>query len=271
MRTLLISHALAALLLLQPALSFFHRGPPRRGATRAALRQPWALRSTSEGSAGADGAGASGGETVRAYGASLDADLAGEGAARLPEMIDELDATNDDGVSTIYFAEGVGAMRKGNYDAAVALFRRAVDFAGGIESSRGAQMQLWLAQAMHAAGMEEQAKESLAEVGKRGTGEARKAARGLLTILTAPQLKSDPAAVRFEVQELDFPAPPRRKGRKKWRSKDFDMIPRWKAPAEDRFYRRRPETDERAETLAIVMPTLLFAAASAVYLAIINA
>mmetsp|Transcript_27732 Transcript_27732/g.88022 ORF Transcript_27732/g.88022 Transcript_27732/m.88022 type:complete len:284 (-) Transcript_27732:988-1839(-) len=222
-------------------------------------------------------------DTVRFFGANLDADLAGPAAAHMPEVIaaaaaGDIDLTSDDGVATVYFAEGVGAMKKGQYDSAVALFRRATEFAGGHRTRRGGQMQLWLAQALHAARLTEDAHASLRTLEREGHASVRRAAKSLLLVLHAPTLKGVGERTNFPRARLeDLPNPLQQAlkvekvvkatGRTTYRPAARNWKPEPRPPRPPR--RLEGALSEREETLAVVMPAIFFCSMSLLYVAFV--
>eukprot|EP00871_Galdieria_phlegrea_P004021 jgi/Galph1/461/GphlegSOOS_G5233.1 len=124
------------------------------------------------------------------FGAWLDDEIAGEGISKCQEVCKEgvsSSCTMDEKAYSL-FCCGVAAFDVGRYDAAVSLFQKASVY--GKHSSRaGGQYQLWVAQALDAAGKREDAKTALQKLKHHKDIDVRKASQQLLTILTAPKLK----------------------------------------------------------------------------------
>lgn len=132
-------------------------------------------------------------EQVRMFGARLDASMAGAKAVSRAKIIAVLRDEEDTGVSVtekaeIFYAEGVEAMNRGNYERSVELLNRAVSFSG-LASRRGGQMQLWLAQALHAAGQTAKSVRLLASAEAHPDRDVRTVAAELRFIIQAPKLE----------------------------------------------------------------------------------
>lgn len=146
---------------------------------------------------------------VRMFGAKLDASMAGRRAVRctyacflvlsavaqvsraeiLAVLADEDDSSE---VSTeqraeIFYAEAVERMNKANYNRAVELLNRACYYASPT-SRRGGQMQLWLAQALYAAGERPQCIRLLEVLKKHPDRDVRMVSKELAFIVQAPEL-----------------------------------------------------------------------------------
>lgn len=132
-------------------------------------------------------------EKVRMFGAKLDASMAGAKAVSRAKIIAVLRDEEDTGVSVtekaeIFYAEAVEAMNRGKYERSVELLNRAVYFSG-VTSRRGGQIQLWLAQALHAAGQTAKSVRLLASVEKHPDLDVRTVAAELRFIIQAPRLE----------------------------------------------------------------------------------
>jgi len=218
-------------------------------------------------------------EPVRVFGANFDRDLAGSNAVHMPELLaDEVvDIASDDGVATLYFAEGVGAMKKGSYDAAVALFRRATAYAGGSRTRRGGQMQLWLCQALYASGEVAEAAALARKLSKEGSGNIKKAAKSLYLIFEAPPIKGVGNKVNFPpnmgMSETLRNSLNIEKVEKNNKVQYRTIARSWKKTEKGEEGPKAPVAlsavqaamKERDETLAILMPALLLGAALFVY------
>ncbi|KAJ8599770.1 hypothetical protein CTAYLR_003421 [Chrysophaeum taylorii] len=130
---------------------------------------------------------------VRMFGAKLDASMAGRRAVSRAEILAVL-ADEDEGRNVsiadraeIFYAEAVDILNRGEYDRAVQYLNRACYFANPI-SRRGGQMQLWLAQALYAAGRRPQCVRLLSVLEKHSDRDVRTVAKELIFIVQAPLL-----------------------------------------------------------------------------------
>jgi len=118
---------------------------------------------------------------VRVMGAKLDADVAGT------QALDAKFATEE---HERLFQAGVKGMRKGEYRAATTAFTQAIAaYPGGMTSRKGGEYAVWLAQALHARGQTDEAKELLKSFEKHPDGDVRSVADSVLYIYQAPELK----------------------------------------------------------------------------------
>lgn len=132
---------------------------------------------------------------VRMFGAKLDASMAGRRAvsrAEILAVLREEDNAESSSVSTeeraeIFYAEAVERMNRADYDRSVELLNRACYYASPT-SRRGGQMQLWLAQALYAAGQRPQSVRLLAVLKKHPDRDVRVVAKELMFIVQAPAL-----------------------------------------------------------------------------------
>ena len=82
---------------------------------------------------------------------------------------------------------GVKGMRKGEYRAATTAFTQAIAaYPGGMTSRKGGEYAVWLAQALHARGQTDEAKELLKSFEKHPDGDVRSVADSVLYIYQAP-------------------------------------------------------------------------------------
>ena len=82
---------------------------------------------------------------------------------------------------------GVKGMRAGEYRAAVTAFTQAIAaYPGGMTSRKGGEYAVWLAQALHAKGQTDEAKELLVSIEKHPDGDVRSVADSVLYIYQAP-------------------------------------------------------------------------------------
>tara|TARA_B100000795_G_scaffold23013_1_gene15439 strand:- start:1065 stop:1310 length:246 start_codon:yes stop_codon:yes gene_type:complete len=78
-------------------------------------------------------------------------------------------------------------MRKGEYRAATTAFTQAIAaYPGGMTSRKGGEYAVWLAQALHARGQTDEAKELLKSFEKHPDGDVRSVADSVLYIYQAP-------------------------------------------------------------------------------------
>lgn len=129
---------------------------------------------------------------VRMFGARLDASMAGRRACSRSEILAVLADEEGVEVSTeqraeIFYAEAVERMNRADYKRSVELLNRACYFASPT-SRRGGQMQLWLAQALYAAGQREQCVRLLTVLKKHPDRDVRVVAKELVFIIQAPEL-----------------------------------------------------------------------------------
>ena len=157
------------------------------------------------------------GKQVRMFGAKLDAGFAGTRASN-PKIIravlkayeDKRDtegsyASNDE-QAEIFYASAVEKMNKGFYDDAVKRLNRASYFAG-VASRRGGQMQLWLGQALYAAGRRGDALKLLLALKAHPDRDVAKVSKELVFILKAPELQLDESSrVGFDMDNFDAEA-----------------------------------------------------------------
>ena len=157
------------------------------------------------------------GKQVRMFGAKLDAGFAGTRASN-PKVIravlkayeDKKDtegsyASNDE-QAEIFYASAVEKMNKGFYDDAVKRLNRASYFAG-VASRRGGQMQLWLGQALYAAGRRGDALKLLLALKAHPDRDVAKVSKELVFILKAPELQLDESSrVGFDMDNFDAEA-----------------------------------------------------------------
>jgi len=151
------------------------------------------------------------------FGAKLDAGFAGTRASN-PKVIravlkayeDKRDtegsyASNDE-QAEIFYASAVEKMNKGFYDDAVKRLNRASYFAG-VASRRGGQMQLWLGQALYAAGRRGDALKLLLALKAHPDRDVAKVSKELVFILKAPELQLDESSrVGFDMDNFDAEA-----------------------------------------------------------------
>ena len=149
---------------------------------------------------------------VKMFGAWLDSGLAGVKASDRKRIVAALEQSreggpdsevaglSDDAKGELFYAEAVERMNKGDYVTSVAMLNRAVQYAGK-PTRRGGQMQLWLAQALHASGREgerQKAYELLRALKTHPDRDVRRVAPEILYIYQAPKLKlSDDDYVKF--------------------------------------------------------------------------
>ena len=157
------------------------------------------------------------GKQVRMFGAKLDAGFAGTRASN-PKVIravlkayDEKKDTegsyaSNDEQAEIFYASAVEKMNKGFYDDAVKRLNRASYFAG-VASRRGGQMQLWLGQALYAAGRRGDALKLLLALKAHPDRDVAKVSKELVFILKAPELQLDESSrVGFDMDNFDAEA-----------------------------------------------------------------
>jgi hypothetical protein len=137
---------------------------------------------------------------VLRLGAWLDEHIVGDGILLQCEHVDvaDVDATNFTVSSSttqqqkahVFFCLGVKEFDVGSYEAAANWFQKAAAYSD-LGSRQGGQYQLWTAQALHAAGKQEPAKNTLRQLKTHKDRDVRKASQQLLYILGAPALKLD--------------------------------------------------------------------------------
>ena len=140
------------------------------------------------------------GKQVRMFGAKLDAGLAGTRAVSRATIQSVLRAysdgnstaglASDEDQAEIFYGAAVDAMNRGDYDRSVKLLNRACYFAG-VTSRMGGQMQLWLGQALYAAGRRGESQKLLTGLKSHPDSDVRKVGKELLFILQAPELVLD--------------------------------------------------------------------------------
>lgn len=156
------------------------------------------------------------GKKVRMFGAKLDAGFAGVRATSSSKIRQVLAAYNN-GTSTeglassdeqaeIFYASAVEKMNRGYYDDAVKLLNRASYFAG-VASRKGGEMQLWLGQALYAAGRPGDAKKLLLALKAHPDRDVAKVSKELVFILSAPTLQLNASSrVTFDMDNFDAEA-----------------------------------------------------------------
>ena len=94
-------------------------------------------------------------------------------------------------------------MNRGRYDEATKLLNRGCYFAG-VGTRRGGQMQLWLGQALSAAGRRGEALKLMDALKAHPDRDVRKVAKELLFIMKAPPLQlGEESRVSFDMDEFD--------------------------------------------------------------------
>ena len=112
--------------------------------------------------------------------------------------------TSAEDQSHIFYGAAVESMKSGDCDKSVKLLNRACDLAGGILSTRGGEMRLWLALALDAARRRSEAVTLLTALESHPDGDVRTAAKELAFVFRAPELEWENSShVSIDVDTFD--------------------------------------------------------------------
>ncbi|KAH8056270.1 hypothetical protein JL722_7574 [Aureococcus anophagefferens] len=113
-------------------------------------------------------------------------------------------STSAEDQSHIFYGAAVESMKSGDCDKSVKLLNRACVLAGGILSTRGGEMRLWLALALDAARRRSEALPLLTALESHPDGDVRTAAKELAFVFQAPELEWENAShVSIDIDTFD--------------------------------------------------------------------